>query len=327
MARHCPLHSADMSTTAKQLKMPSDKPGSAPQAPCRTERLLEFLERFVSEHEVSASSRRLYRNAVGMFLSWSDGMPLTTTTLKLYRDFLLNRRLAPNTISTYLSATKQYLSFLVDMEALPSNPAANLRRPKIPRHHLRDSLTKEQARRLLTSIPRNSVKGLRDYAMVNMMLRTALRQIELRRALISDIVPKEGRKVLLLQGKCRDGKDDFVLLTRETLLPLRAYLKRRRPGSVDEPLFLPMCGAIRCLSTRAIRKTITRYLTVCRLKTKRVTPYSLRHTAITLAIQGGKGKNLLQVQQMARHSNIGTTLKYYHEYRRLKTAAEFDIDL
>ncbi len=84
---------------------------------------------------------------------------------------------------------------------------------------------------------------------------------------------------------------------------------------------------MRPLSTRAIRKTITRYLIVCRLKNKRITAYSLTHTAITLAIQGGKGNNILQVQQMARHANIATTLKYYHEYRRMKNAAEFDIDL
>jgi integrase/recombinase XerD len=304
-----------------------NNPSSAHEAELGIERLRGFLGDFTCEFDAGASTRDVYKKAVALFLAWSEGMPLTTATLRLYKDFLLNRKLAANTISTYLSATKQYLSYLVEKGVLTSNPAANLKRPRIPKHHLRDSLTRRQARKLLASIPGDSLKGLRDYAMANLMLRTALREIELSRALISDIVIKEGRRVLLVQGKGRDGKDEFVLLTREAFVPLKTYLKKRKPDSVNQPLFAPMSGPMRSLTTRAIRKIITGYLITCRLKNKRISAYSLKHTAITLAIQGGKGRNILQVQQMARHMNISTTLKYYHEYGRMKNAAEFDIDL
>jgi integrase/recombinase XerD len=307
--------------------MQSNKPSSTYQTDVNAEQLRDLLGDFIGEADVGASTRDVYRKAISLFLSWSEGMPMTNTTLRMYKDYLLNRKLAANTISTYLSATKQYLAYLVEKEVLLSNPAASLKRPSIPKHHLRDSLTKRQARRLLASIPRDSLKGLRDYAMANLMLRTALREIELSRALISDITVKEGRRVLLVHGKGRDGKDEFVLLTKEAFLPLKIYLGKRKLASVSRPLFAPIKGPMRSLSTRAIRKIITRYLTVCGLKNKRVTAYSLKHTAITLAIQGGKGKNILQVQQMARHANIATTLKYYHEYSRMKNAAEFDIDL
>ncbi len=307
--------------------MQSNKPSSNHQTDINVVELRNLLGDFIGEADVGASTRDVYRKAVSLFLSWSEGMPLTSTTLRMYKDYLLNRRLAANTISTYLSATKQYLAYLVEKGILLSNPAASLKRPRIPKHHLRDSLTKKQARRLLASIPRDSLKGLRDYAMVNLMLRTALREIELSRALVSDITIKEGRRVLLVHGKGRDGKDDFVLLTKEAFLPLKTYLGKRKPASVSQPLFAPIKGPMRPLSTRAIRKIITRHLIACRLKNRRISAYSLKHTAITLAIQGGKGRNILQVQQMARHANIATTLKYYHEYRRMKNAAEFDIDL
>jgi integrase len=76
------------------------------------------------------------------------------------------------------------------------------------------------------------------------------------------------------------------------------------------------------------RRFINRlYLTAAGLKSRRITPHSLRHTAITLAINGGNGDNLLRVQQMARHGDISTTLGYFHEFDRLKNAAERSIKI
>jgi len=295
--------------------------------PIPVELLRESLPDFIKELDASGTTRDVYRKAVSLFVSWSERMPLTAATMRLYRDFLVNRKLIPNTISTYLSATNQFLSCLVEKGALASNPAENLRRPKIPKHHLRDGLTKKEARKLLASIPKNSLKGHRDYAMVNVMLRTGVREIEIARATISDIVVKEGKRVLLVHGKGKDGKDAFVILTPKAYLPLQAYLKKIKPAGPSELLFAPMSCHMRSLTTRAIRKIVSSHLTAARLKSKRITPHSLRHTAITLAIQGGKGKNILKVQQMARHADISTTLKYFHEYARMKNAAEFDIDI
>jgi integrase/recombinase XerC/integrase/recombinase XerD len=159
--------------------------------------------------------------------------------------------------------------------------------------------------------------------MVNLMLRTGVREVEVSRMIISDITRKEGERIIEIQGKGRDCKDSFVVLTAEAYEPIAEYLALRTEADPSRPLFGSVGNRSRGnLSTRAIRSIISQYLSISGLKSKRVTPHSLRHTAITLALKGGNGLNLLQVQQMARHLNISSTLVYVREYERMKNAAE-----
>jgi integrase len=52
----------------------------------------------------------------------------------------------------------------------------------------------------------------------------------------------------------------------------------------------------------------------------RLTAHSLRHTAVTLSLLGGK--SLQEVQQFARHTNIATTQIYAHNLDRAKNNCE-----
>jgi integrase/recombinase XerD len=63
-----------------------------------------------------------------------------------------------------------------------------------------------------------------------------------------------------------------------------------------------------------------RYLQKAGLKTDRISAHSLRHTFVTLAIEGGA--TLPQIQTSARHSSPETTMRYFHNRDRLKNAAE-----
>jgi len=255
-------------------------------------------------------------------------MPLTTPVIRTFKIFLLNKGLVPNTVSVYLVAIRQFLSYLVERGILPSNPAKEVKRPRIPKTHQRDALTAESARNLLHIISRDSLKGSRDFAMINLMLRTGIREIEVSRARIGDIAEKEGARILEIHGKGRETKDSFVVLTDEAYQPIEEYLFLRSDVTPSSPLFVSAGNRSRGkLSTRGIRSLVSCYLNSAGLKSRRITPHSLRHTAITLAINGGNGDNLLRVQQMARHESIGTTLGYFHEFDRLNNAAERSIKI
>ena len=281
------------------------------------------IDLFINQSDLSTETKRAYRNAIRQFTTWAEDMTLTTDIIKTHKTYLLNTGLAPNTVSVYLAALKQFFSYLVEKGILLFNPAREVKRPRVPRTHQRDALTAEEARRFLDSIIRDSLKGYRDYAMANLMVRTGIREIEASRALVGDMVEKEGERILGIQGKGRDSKDSFVVLTDEAYGPIAEYLALRDDVSDASPLFASVGNRSRGrLSTRAIRKIISNYMKKAGLKTKRITPHSLRHTAITLAIDGGNGNNLVQVQQMARHVNISTTLGYFHEFQRIKNAAE-----
>ncbi len=189
----------------------------------------QYIKKFISESDRSAETGRVYDNALSIFTEWAEDMPITAPMIRTFKTYLKNKGLAPNTISVYLSAIKQFLAYLVEKGAMLYNPAKEVKRPRIPRMHQRDALTAESARLLLNAVSRESAKGLRDFAMINLMLRTGIREIEVSRALIGDIAEKEGERILEIHGKGRD-------LTRSNDLVGAVQPKRNEPfaNMIDE---------------------------------------------------------------------------------------------
>jgi integrase len=74
------------------------------------------------------------------------------------------------------------------------------------------------------------------------------------------------------------------------------------------------------LSVRGIQKIITGYSKKTGVKRKRVTAYSLRHSAATLALQNGA--SLMAIGDMLRHKSISTKQQYEHLTRRIEDGAE-----
>ncbi len=64
------------------------------------------------------------------------------------------------------------------------------------------------------------------------------------------------------------------------------------------------------LSVPGIQIIITSYLKKAGVKLKRVTAYSLQHSATTLALQNGA--SLMAVRDMLRHKSISMTQRYEH---------------
>ena len=158
--------------------------------------LAGYVETFISEFDGSRETLRLYRQALRKFVEWADTMPPIISVIRMYKSYMLNTGLKPNTVSIYLTAITQYFGYLVENKLIPYNPAKEVRRPHVPRTHQRDPLTSEDARMLLDNIPRATIKGYRDYAMVNLMLRTGVREVEVSKMIVSDITCKEGERII-----------------------------------------------------------------------------------------------------------------------------------
>jgi len=151
-----------------------------------------------------------------------------------------------------------------------------------------------------------------------------LRTKEISLATVEDLRKKSGVDILWIQGKGRDEKDDFVIITEDALNPILDYLQVRniRLSSMDTPLFASLSdrnyGA--SLTPRSISKIIKDAFINAGLDSDRLSAHSLRHTAITLAIEGGASP--VQAKEMARHSDIKTTMIYFHEMNRIENGAE-----
>ena len=108
---------------------------------------------------------------------------------------------------------------------------------KKPKGFRKECLTTDQIKSALAVFDTTTLDGLRDHALFNLLVRTGLITEEVSRATVGDLRQESGEAILLVQGKGRDSKDDFVLLVDETLRPLRKYLASRGPLSENEPLF------------------------------------------------------------------------------------------
>ena len=220
---------------------------------------------------------------------------------------------------------RKFFEWLESIKAYP-NIAKGIKGPKRKRGFRKDSLTVEQVRAFLKSINRSTLSGMRDYAMLNLMIRTGLRTIEIARATREDITHQSGAAVLLIHGKGRDSKDDLVLLTESTLAPIREYLKARGKVRDEDPVFASHSTKNHgeTLTTRSISRIVKDRLRDMGWDDSRLTAHSLRHTAITLSLLAGATPQ--EARAMARHSDINTTLIYAHNINRIKQAPELKID-
>ncbi|MBW2044313.1 MAG: tyrosine-type recombinase/integrase [Deltaproteobacteria bacterium] len=292
------------------------------------------IERFLSSLDTKVRTKETYQRALRVFQIWITDKGYARPTrqhILEYKDYLQSKtvlgndgemkRLSPLTVTAYLTALRRFFAFL-EAEKVYPNIAKDIKGLKRPKGFLKDTLTKDEAKRLLEGIKEEGLASLRDYAMINLMLRTGLRTIEISRALIGDIGREGGETVLRVWGKGRDTKDDFVILTEEAYKPILDYLQARGDTKLSEPLFASHSNRnqSQSLTTRSIRRIIESRLKAVGLKTNKVTAHSLRHTAGTVALMNGA--DLLSVKEMLRHSNINTTLVYAHNLNRLTKGAE-----
>lgn len=283
------------------------------------------LDDFKRNLDASKNTKETYIKGVKVFLEWCENNNISEVThaiLIQYKEDLMETKKA-STISMYMTALKKLYKYL-ETKGI-KNIASDLKGAKQKRNYSKDPLTLDQAKDLLNSIDRTTNEGKRNYALIHLLLTTGLRTIEIERANIEDIRNVANNSVLYVMGKGRDTKDEYVKLTYETLKAINEYLATRTIKSDKEPLFTSLSDRTngKRLKTRSIRDIIKKAYLKIGINSDKITTHSLRHTAITLSLLGGTP--LQEVQQMARHSNINTTMIYAHNLKRIESNAEQNI--
>ncbi len=283
------------------------------------------LEDFKRNLDATPRTKETYLKGVKVFLEWCNKNNIdevTHATLIQYKEDLMTDKKA-STISMYMTALKKLYKYL-ETKGI-KNIASDLKGAKQKRNYSKDPLTLDQAKDLLESIDRTTNEGKRNYALIHLLITTGLRTIEIERANIEDIRNIANNSVLYVMGKGRDTKDEYVKLTYETLKAINDYLAIRKSTNPKEPLFISFSDRTngQRLKTRSIREIIKKAYINIGINSDKITTHSLRHTAITLSLLGGTP--LQEVQQMARHSNINTTMIYAHNLKRIESNAEQNI--
>ena len=293
-------------------------------------RIDELVDSFISSQDVKLSSKLLYRRTLKQYFSWVTKKAyllseIARPQLLEYKDELLLSGMSSLTVGSYITSVRRFYEWTEANKFYP-NIAKGIKTPKRKQQFKKQPLLPSQATALLNHY---QDKTSRDYAIINLLLRTGLRTVEAIRANVEDITFKGSQRVLLIQGKGRDEKDNFVLLTDKAYQPLAQYLATRSSSTGSEPLFTSTSNNSSGdrLTTRTISYIAKEGLKAIGLNEKAFTAHSLRHTtAVNILRAGG---SLETAQFTLRHSNPATTQIYtatLNEERRLQNSGEALID-
>lgn len=286
---------------------------------------------FIASQDVKESSRSLYTRTLSQYFLWVEATKRDLSTMTRedvleYKDHLSEEGLSALTIGSYIVAVRKFYEFAEALKLYP-NIAKGVKTPRRKQQFKKQHLTDGKSADLLSYF---EDKSLRDYAIVNLLLRTGLRTIEVARANVGDITFKSGKRVLLVWGKGHDEKDDFVVLTDKTYEPIKKYLETSRKGAkAGEPLFVSHSHQNNGerLTTRTISGLCKEGLKAIGLDGKEFTAHSLRHTtAVAILTHGG---SLTDAQAVLRHTSPTTTQIYTESIKeelRLQNSPEAMLD-
>lgn len=252
-----------------------------------------------------------------------------------YICMLQEKGLASSTIHRKISSLSSLYSWLLKYQDNKSNtfiikfnPFAHMKdiKPTLS-YEETEFLSKEETRKLLASINTNTLVGLRDKCMISLALNTAIRKSEIINIRIRDITTILGYNVIKVIRK--RSKKDFVKINGFVQNLIVEYIeKTNRSFDNDKDDFLFKSHSLNPkqqkdkLNSATFNKILNKY---CVDLNKHLKVHSLRHTAITIAIQNGA--TLDKVQSFAGHESANTTARYIHSLDKLHNNAGDLIDV
>jgi integrase/recombinase XerC/integrase/recombinase XerD len=274
--------------------------------------ILQLIDDFLANQDIRENSSKKYKDNLIVFIGWltrcADITNMTKQTIIAYKAWLINSERSPSTIDNYMAPVRQFFKYLAEND-IHKNITVGVKSPKRGQGYSKDYLKPEQVNRLLASINRGSTQGLRDFAVINLMVRTGMRCIEVARANVRDLRLEDERWMFYIQGKGSWSKDRALGVTQKIVGPIAEYIGDHQLQE-DSPMFLN--HTYRSNNTRIttlfISKTVKKYLRGIGIDTVKISAHSLRHTAAITALKSGA--DLLAVKSMLGHSKIETTMIY-----------------
>jgi integrase/recombinase XerD len=274
--------------------------------------LRDFLNFCRIEKGLSANSLEAYHRDLerfGAFAGEASQIP-GRETLHLYLNALYRDGLSGRSVARHLASIRNYYGFLLQESKIEADPSENIATPKqwqnIPKF-----LNGEQIEGLLTAPDRSRAKGLRDYAMLQLLYATGLRVSELCTLRMTDLQAEFG--VLRVTGK--GNKQRLVPAGLPALAAVEEWLRSGRKAMLKKKQASPYLF----VTARGGAMTRQMFWTLLKGYGKKtgifhnLSPHVLRHSFATHLLEGGA--DLRSVQTMLGHADISTTQVYTHVMR------------
>lgn len=283
----------------------------------------DLFQSFLSYLDASPKTVETYTKAIRQFYKYIEERGITQPAREdviEYREALREDH-KPTTVQNYITALRLFFQW-TETAGLYPNIAQHIKGAKLTKEHKKDYLTSSQVKAILRRIDTSDTQGRRDFAIIALMVTGGLRDIEVSRANIEDLRTLGDSVVLYIQGKGREDRSEYVKVMPEVEKAIRATLSDRKNTEGRQPLFISLSNNSKGerISTRSISGIVKTSFRRAGYDSDRLTAHSLRHTAVTLSLLGGR--SLQEAQQFARHTNISTTQIYAHNLDRAKNDCE-----
>jgi site-specific recombinase XerD len=272
-------------------------------------RMIELVTDSVS----SPSTKRNYARSLRDFLTWyreTGQQQFSKATVQRYAAELDEAGYSAANINQRLSAIRKLAREAADNGVMPEAIANGIKAVKGKRQEGRRTgnwLIKEQAEMLLSAPAKDTLKGLRDRAILGVFLGCGLRRQELAGLTFDHIRQRDARWVIVdLVGK--RGKVRTVPMPSWTKVLIDRWAKAA--GISTGRIFRPVNKGGHLsgdeMTAQAIYKTLSEYVQACDLGD--VAPHDLRRTFAKLAHKGGAP--IEQIQLSLGHASVQTTERY-----------------
>lgn len=275
----------------------------------------EYLNHVRAERGLATNTVAAYRRDLARYLEFlaaRDIDDLADVTEVDVSEFVreLAAEQAPSSVARHVVSVRNLHAFAVEEGTVTQNAALNVSPPKLARR-LPKALPIDTVAAILEAPDRDTIEGLRDAALLELLYGTGARVSEVCGLDVDDVTDalEVADRGIRLLGK--GGKERAVPLGSYAAAAVNAYLVRARPelaahATRPGPALL-LNGLGRRLSRQSAWAVIQKAARAAGV-TEEVSPHSLRHSFATHLLDGGA--DLRVVQELLGHSSVATTQIY-----------------
>lgn len=271
--------------------------------------LIEKYLTYVKEQKGSKNTLSAYGIDLSRLFSYLESKGIYDparvgfTDLNSYILSLEKNNASMATVSRNVSSIRSFFMWLFTERIIENNPAINLKAPKIIRKKP-DILTKEQVLKMLEAPGHDTVKGIRDSAILELLYATGIRVTELVNLTCKDvnlnmrlltIRDEDHERVVPFGEPARKAMEDYLNDARAKLLK----------GKINDALFLNVNGGQ--VTRQGVWKIIKTYGENAGI-TVELTPHIIRHTFAAHMVMNGA--DIKTLQEILGHEDINATQIY-----------------
>ena len=277
----------------------------------KDQHIVAFLNSLIIEKGLSKNTIQSYESDIYQLYQWniSKNKKRITEIKKIdtsqYISYLFSQNLKSTSVNRKISSLKTFFNFLLKKKLINANPFADQIMPKKP-ISLPKSISEDDVVKLLDAPKPDSLIGLRDKAMLELLYASGVRISELVNIKFSDLDLE--RNIIKVFGK--GSKERLVPFGEDAAQCISAYIdERKKNKSLASIKYIFLNNRGKKISRHAFWHRLKEYCLEIGLK-QDISPHTLRHAFATHLLN--RGADLRSVQVLLGHSDLSTTQIYTH---------------